>query len=283
MDLLSHIRNHNLKIWVRLQPTADIFSTVYIDKGHFIIDSKITSYYSDLNINLLEFDDQIIDLNGNICEVDLVHDDQIYYDPSSEIWNGPIKNIEGVSKFHGFGRIFTPQIIYVGDIVFGHKTGWGKFYCKNGNIYVGQVTDGTFSGQGTYYVLNGAKYEGEFQDDQFNGQGKLYDKDRNLVYDGHYEMNVKTGHGILYLQNNGKYSGAKYIGQMLNGLRHGYGKHYDEAGNLIYDGTYEHNFATGQGTLYLQNNGCLTAADISVKLSTGREKDTASILMKTVR
>ena len=142
--------------------------------------------------------------------MDLVHDDQIYYDPSSEIWNGPIKNIEGVSKFHGFGRIFTPQIIYVGDIVFGHKTGWGKFYCKNGNIYVGQVTDGTFSGQGTYYVLNGAKYEGEFQDDQFNGQGKLYDKDRNLVYDGHYEMNVKTGSWDFIFRIMVNIAGPKY-------------------------------------------------------------------------
>ena len=106
--------------------------------------------------------------------------------------------------------------------------------------------------------------------------GKHYDEAGNLIYDGTYEHNFATGQGTLYLQNNGCFDGSRYIGQIVNGQRegygeyfdengtlrysgqyknserHGYGKYYDKAGTLVYDGQYEHGVEAGHGTLYFR-------------------------------
>ena len=112
-----------------------------------------------------------------------------------------------------------------------------------------------------------------------HGYGKYYDKAGTLVYDGQYEHGVEAGHGTLYFQSNGCLDKSKFIGQMVNGCREGYGEYFDENGTLRYSGQYKNNarhgqgnnynktgvlfytgghkdgFTSGHGTLYLQMNG----------------------------
>lgn len=264
-DLLAHISDYDVDIWVRLQPTDDIFSTLYLRHGRYAIDNQGECFLCEYHDEIFKFNNRVINLETDLYDVELIHGDQIIYKEGTLISNCPVKNVEGVTIIHGVGRFFSPKDIYVGEIVFGHKTGLGRIYFVDGDVYVGQVIDGQMSGQGTYYFSSLSKYTGEFLNHEFHGYGRCYNQEGFLIYEGQYEHDVRSGHGTLYVPNKGK-----FVGQFKCGLRHGSGRLYNNQGTLVYDGDYKDNFEDGHGTLYLQTNKVYTGSRYVGQMSKGQ-------------
>ena len=71
-----------------------------------------------------------------------------------------------------------------------------------------------------------------------------------MKYEGHYEKDLKNGHGILVWKN-----GMKYDGQFKNSTKDGWGILTYPPDNEFdrYEGTFVENNATGRGTIYMSN------------------------------
>ena len=254
-ELLAHISINESKIWVRLQPTEDIFSTLYIKRGTVVVNHKGEGYRFHYWQNKFELNEDMINLEEPMYDVCLLHDDQIVYQNNLMIGDCPVKCVDGLKFAHGVGRIFNSDFVYVGDIAFRDAHGWGRFYWKNGCSYVGQVNVNHMSGHGTYYFSDGSKYVGEFLDDTFDGWGRIYNKEGQLLYEGQHKAGAMTGQGTLYLEVDNGMHGSKYIGQMVEGHRHGFGECYDDSGQLIYSGYFEHGVECGHAIIYFNTDG----------------------------
>lgn len=66
-------------------------------------------------------------------------------------------------KFHGFGKLISPNGEYNGEFNNGRKSGTGIFKWKDGSYY-----------------------EGEYKNDQKHGKGKYVSADRKTVHDGQW-------------------------------------------------------------------------------------------------
>lgn len=135
---------------------------------------------------------------------------------------------------------------YKGAVKYGKANGYGVGYFSNGNRYEGNWVDGNRYGSGTYYFEDGTIYKGEWEDDRFNGRGKMTWTDGD-VYEGSYKDGKRHGLGT-YTTTSGTLNNCpdctKYQGYWKENDKHGWGKCYDEYGNLLYDG----NFLDGKPT-----------------------------------
>ncbi len=153
-----------------------------------------------------------------------------------------------------FGSLtFTDGASYVGEFKAGDYNGQGIYTFSDGRKYVGEFKDGNYNGQGTYTFSDGRKYVGEFKDDRPNGQGIEYRPDGSVLRSGQWT------HGNLtqsYALDGARFpfspaqeqadigaitfpDGAKYVGELRRGVRHGEGIYYSSSGVALRQGRWE--------------------------------------------
>jgi hypothetical protein len=123
------------------------------------------------------------------------------------------------------------------------NNGFGKKVDKQGNIYEGNFINGKFAGKGKLIWANGDVYVGEFIEGNWT-KGKLIWANGDS-YEGAFLNLKRTGKGIYKWID-----GGSYEGDFIDGIMTGYGKEYDENGELIYEGDFLNNEYDGAGTYY---------------------------------
>jgi len=91
---------------------------------------------------------------------------------------------------------------------------------RNGDIYIGEFWRNSFHGNGLLAFSNGDFYEGKFAYNQMNGKG-IYHFFNGDQFKGEFVEDKFSGDMSEYSE---AVTGEVYIGQFLNGLRHGKGK-----------------------------------------------------------
>lgn len=171
---------------------------------------------------------------------------------------------------------------YEGDFVDGKRTGKGKYVWPNGCYYEGDFVDGNFNGYGIRVYSDGYRYEGQFKDDKRHGKGVLTSPDGTAV-EYYYENDkivCKASEATdeiitrIYSSNSQKApvaasttanftetittdspvvhkeqkftDGSRYVGEFVNGKRHGKGTNYFPDG-ARYDGDWKNGYMNGHG------------------------------------
>ena len=145
---------------------------------------------------------------------------------------------------------------YQGQFDEGVPNGNGKAYGPNDVLtYEGGFVDGVFSGKGKKYTFAGKlSYEGDFANGKPSGTGKEYGADGALIYEGEFSDGVYNGKGIYTLSPGNlleatftkgvpdgtvrwsKNGSLYYEGEWKNGKPSGFGKLYNHAGDVLYQG-----------------------------------------------
>ncbi|XP_035138678.1 radial spoke head 10 homolog B isoform X5 [Callithrix jacchus] len=144
------------------------------------------------------------------------------------IWADGLK-YEGTIYYNQEGTCW-----YEGDWVQNVKKGWGIRCYKSGNIY-----------------------EGQWEDNVRHGEGRMRWLTANQEYTGQWERGIQNGFGthtwFLKRIPNSQYPlRNEYIGEFVNGYRHGHGKFYYASG-AMYDGEWVFNKKHGMGQLTFKN------------------------------
>lgn len=131
--------------------------------------------------------------------------------------------------------------------------------------YIGEYVRGVPGGKGkmTQYDHRDGKqgkplayYDGHWKHGKFHGQGR-YSTEDGLVYEGHFEDNLRHGHGVETATEElaPKLGYSKYEGQWQRGLFHGEGKltYGDPDGDmsrLVFEGKFVDGKRTGTGRVF---------------------------------
>ncbi|KAF3813889.1 hypothetical protein GH733_017921 [Mirounga leonina] len=161
---------------------------------------------------------------------------------------------------------------YEGEVIHGVRQGFGMFKCGTHPVsYIGHWCHGKRHGKGSiYYNQEGTSwYEGDWVYNIKNGWGIRCYKSGN-IYEGQWENNMRHGEGRMrWLTANEEYTGQwekgiqripnsqyplrnEYIGEFVNGYRHGHGKFYYASG-AVYEGEWVSNKKHGMGRLTFKN------------------------------
>ena len=88
-----------------------------------------------------------------------------------------------------------------------------------------------------------------------NGIGRIYDLDKQLVFEGEYSNKKKNGKGKEYL-----FGRLLFEGEFKDGKKNGYGKQYNPIFSklkLIYEGEYKDGERNGKGKEYAPNSNLI--------------------------
>ena len=178
------------------------------------------------------------------------------YDKNNKI-TGEIKDGKGfIQEFDD-----NKELIFEGNYLNGEINGMCKKYNLNKLSFEGEYIDGIRNGKAKEYFGNKMKFEGEYLHDK-KWRGKEYVKGK-VEYEGQY-LNNKKFNGKGYDENgnikyelingNGKVEEyhfndkKKFIGEYLDGKRHGHGKEYDIFENyLMFEGEFINGLRNGKG------------------------------------
>ena len=132
------------------------------------------------------------------------------------------RNGKGVESYLG-------NIEFEGNFVDGKKNGYGEEYDCDGNpIFKGEYLNG--------HKWNGKGYDADgeviYEIQNGNGKIKVFDRDRDLLFEGELKNGKIEGEGKEY-----NYKDIIFEGEYKKGKRHGKGKDYI-LGSLIFDGDY---------------------------------------------
>ena len=219
LAILLNLLKYNDHLYLRIQPTSNIFSTIFykpINDTFIKSDTYAYNYYviPDDDNNLI-IDNTEIDLS-QLCDVELNYKDKFFFKQGSYIGQIDDYILDGKMYAHGYGLCFFHDSVYQGFFEHGHIKGFGKILYNNGNIYIGQ-TNKKRHGQGTLTFSNGHKYIGSFKNGHYHGFGTEYNNDDHLIYQGEYKNDEYHGIGTQYELS------VSYKGEFQHGLRHGSG------------------------------------------------------------
>lgn len=140
------------------------------------------------------------------------------------IYTGTIHRSSGMP--HGFGTMIyhLGGRYYEGNWHMGHWHGTGIFRNQEGDVYEGHMVNDLKEGTGKLTYADGRIFEGMFDDDEAV-QGTIQFPD-----------------------------GAKYVGQLHNGARHGKGVYYFNDGS-VYEGESVMNVFEGKGKMTWNDGG----------------------------
>ncbi|KAG6616367.1 Radial spoke head 10 family protein [Phytophthora cinnamomi] len=193
-----------------------------------------------------------------------------------------------VPVYHGKGRLeFKTGFTYVGDFVRGRMHGTGRIeWHASGVAYEGDFTHNEITGRGTYWWPNGSSYVGDVKRGKRHGRGAFVTGDRGVVLqqardekgqeqeaneaadevpkpllfgfrsheeqdhdadgDGQDETRGENEAGLVMAQSN-----ARYDGEWVDGLPHGYGELvFDAARNIRYEGQFVEGKREGKGHMH---------------------------------
>ena len=116
--------------------------------------------------------------------------------------------------------------------VFNNCYGYSDF--EDGASYIGEWQNDKMHGIGTfnYPKEENGQYIGNFAENEFSGQGKLTFPDMTYEYEGNFKNDAFEGQGTLITEE------GKFVGNFKDGELDGLGKHYDESGELIFEGQF---------------------------------------------
>ncbi len=152
-------------------------------------------------------------------------------------------------------RVYSNGSKYVGHFSDGEVHGEGMMLYANGDQYVGNMHRGHLSGRGVLKYVRGDTYDGHFLNGFFFGEGKYTWSDGGY-YDGEYKsykVNKETlieapvcngfrnGFGLRVFTN-----GSRYQGQWEDDKMSGHGL-LTGAGGGKYEGKFHNGFRTGLG------------------------------------
>lgn len=106
--------------------------------------------------------------------------------------------------------------------------------------YVGNMVNGRGSGYGRYSFINGEWYEGDWKDGFMHGHGTFKWPDGS-IYEGEYKVNKLCGYGVSRHAN-----GSIYMGMWEDGKRNGYGVSKWSDGT-VYEGEFRDDKTHGHG------------------------------------
>ena len=249
---------------------------------------------------------KIYDNNNNLIYEEAV-DGEVKQEKNNKLtFKGKYKNKEKYGKCVEYNS--EGELLFEGIYLNGRKNGKGKEYENGQLIYEGNYLNDTYNGEGVKYNNNGKiNFEGEYINGKM-GKGKLYNDDNELIFqsefldgkkwseigkeyyndgkimfEGEIRNNIKFNGKLfdkynndIYEIKNGKgkiklysYSGKLlYVGELLNGKKHGWGLGYRnfgrkfegeiiddkwkrgkeyKNGKLIYEGEYLNEQKNGKG------------------------------------
>ncbi|XP_042778474.1 radial spoke head 10 homolog B isoform X2 [Panthera leo] len=162
---------------------------------------------------------------------------------------------------HGFGMFVcgTHPVSYIGQWCHGKRHGKGSIYYNQEGTswYEGDWAYNIRNGWGVRCYKSGNIYEGQWEDNVRHGEGRMRWLTTNEEYTGQWEKGVQNGFGthswFLKRIPNSQYPlRNEYIGEFVNGYRHGHGKFYYASG-AMYEGQWVSNKKHGMGRLTFKN------------------------------
>nr|XP_013806363.1 PREDICTED: radial spoke head 10 homolog B2-like [Apteryx mantelli mantelli] len=173
------------------------------------------------------------------------------------MYEGSISN--GVR--HGFGvfRSGTHPVSYAGCWCKGKRHGKGTIYYNREQTswYSGDWVNNNKEGWGIRCYKSGNIYEGQWEKNVRHGKGRMRWLTANQEYIGQWEYGIQHGFGthIWFLRRMplSQYPlRNKYIGDFVNGDRHGHGR-FVYASGAMYDGEWVCNKKHGRGKFIFKN------------------------------
>lgn len=118
----------------------------------------------------------------------------------------------------------------------------------NKTYYIGQLLNGLRNGYGyRSYLQSELIYEGEYRENEKSGKGKLFSPSRKLwVFDGLWSKDKKNGHGEMWKEK------AAYSGYWKDDFMDGIGQ-MRWPDKQTYEGEFMKDFRHGRGVMYYPN------------------------------
>ncbi|KAL1286788.1 RSPH10B [Ovibos moschatus] len=162
---------------------------------------------------------------------------------------------------HGFGmfKCSTQPVSYIGHWCHGKRHGKGSIYYNQEGTswYEGDWIYNIRKGWGIRCYKSGNIYEGQWENSMRHGEGRMRWLTTNEEYTGQWRHGVQNGLGThTWFLKRIPYSQYplrnEYVGEFVNGYRHGHGKFYYASG-AVYEGEWVSNKKHGMGRLTFKN------------------------------
>jgi len=145
------------------------------------------------------------------------------YAESDTVYNNDRFNFKGnMVNGHkcGYGELTFPNgQVYLGNFESDVRHGQGKMVCRSGNTAQGEFRkDRLYNGTGTMEYTHGSIFTGTWENGWWQGPGKLVTGD-GVVYEGNYDKGRLYGPGYVTYPDGPKYSGMFTNGKMTGGVR----------------------------------------------------------------
>lgn len=173
-------------------------------------------------------------------------------------WNNGIKSGKGVlyekdkvvEGTWNEGKLNGPSIIKLHDgtiieanYLNGLVTNKARITYPGSDIYEGEITTNYLrNGYGTYRYKNGDEYQGQWLNDQQSGEGKYLEKGKAAKEGKWFQGKLSDIKETTQIYDNGE----KYIGELKNGRREGFGIYYFNNGGT-YEGYWHNGKRNGKG------------------------------------
>ena len=145
----------------------------------------------------------------------------------------------------------------------GHTFNYGK--------YIGEFLNEKRQGYGKLVKPNNSYYVGEWLNNYEDGRGIIYadmtSQNKNIIYEGYFKNGKPNGYGKCFYEN-----GNYYIGEFLDGVRHGKGIIYYQNGKIKYEGNFINDICEGEGK-YIWENGEYYIGEFHNNLREGKGKE----------
>ncbi|XP_024302673.1 radial spoke head 10 homolog B2 isoform X4 [Homo sapiens] len=181
----------------------------------------------------------------------------VYTWPDGSMYEGEVVN--GMRNGFGMFKCSTQPVSYIGHWCNGKRHGKGSiYYNQEGTCwYEGDWVQNIKKGWGIRCYKSGNIYEGQWEDNMRHGEGRMRWLTTNEEYTGRWERGIQNGFGthtwFLKRIRSSQYPlRNEYIGEFVNGYRHGRGKFYYASG-AMYDGEWVSNKKHGMGRLTFKN------------------------------
>ncbi|XP_045397266.1 radial spoke head 10 homolog B isoform X2 [Lemur catta] len=181
----------------------------------------------------------------------------MYTWPDGSVYEGEVRN--GMRNGFGMFKCSTQPVSYIGHWCHGKRHGKGSIYYNQEGTswYEGDWVLNIRSGWGIRCYKSGNIYEGQWKDNMRHGEGRMRWLTTNEEYTGQWERGVQNGFGthtwFLKRIPNSQYPlRNEYVGEFVNGYRHGHGRFYYASG-AMYEGEWVSNKKHGMGRLTFKN------------------------------
>ncbi|XP_006859819.1 PREDICTED: radial spoke head 10 homolog B2 [Chrysochloris asiatica] len=186
----------------------------------------------------------------------------VYTWPDGSTYKGEVVN--GLRNGFGLFKCSTQPVSYIGHWCHGKRHGKGSIYYNQDGTswYEGDWVYNIKKGWGIRCYKSGNIYEGQWVNNMRHGEGRMRWLTTNEEYTGRWEQGIQNGFGthtwFLKRIPNSQYPlRNEYIGEFVNGSRHGTGKFYYASG-AMYEGEWVSNKKHGMGRLTFKNGRVYT-------------------------